>query len=281
MVGSIYKITHKESGKIYIGLTTWTVDKRWKRHLCLARSKKKIMHLYRAIRRYGEDAFTIKTIETCNSKEDLIDREIYWISAYDTTNNKKGYNTTRGGEGGAMPPRIAKKIGLKKRGTKATPEWRAHISRSLKEYYQHHAHPMSEETKKKLSETKKRLGQRPPPSRLSGKDHPMFGKTHTEEVKKRLRISTSRSWNERLPKKAATRMRCKRRKRWTGAGNPNFVQIGKNELLRAIITTNTPEEAAKKLHISRVTVFAKSKKLLGNTPAKIKEKYHGNKQKAS
>ena len=50
--------------------------------------------LSRAFRKYGIENFSFEILEEC-SKEDLDDREIYYISKYDSYFN--GYNQTTGG----------------------------------------------------------------------------------------------------------------------------------------------------------------------------------------
>jgi|GEM_PF-6784960 len=60
------------------------------------------MPIKRAIKKYGKENFIIELIEEC----DLINldkQEIYWISFYDTYKSKKGYNCSKGGEGGSNP----------------------------------------------------------------------------------------------------------------------------------------------------------------------------------
>ena len=52
-------------------------------------------YLYRSFRKYGLEAFTFEVIEEC-PPEELSNREIYWISYYDSYAN--GYNETPGGE---------------------------------------------------------------------------------------------------------------------------------------------------------------------------------------
>lgn len=90
----IYKITNKINNKMYIGLTKYTVEYRFKEH-CRKKNNKHCYNypLYRAMRKYGDENFFVEEIEeTDNPKE----REIYWIDYFDTYNN--GYNATRGGE---------------------------------------------------------------------------------------------------------------------------------------------------------------------------------------
>ena len=96
MIG-IYKITNKLNGHIYIGLSK-NIEERWKKHCQKYKNsndKEYEKYLYRAFRKYGIDNFTFEVIEECEEKE-LRNREIYWISYYDSYAN--GYNETPGGE---------------------------------------------------------------------------------------------------------------------------------------------------------------------------------------
>jgi group I intron endonuclease len=96
MIGYIYKITNTQNGKVYIGKTIRTVAIRWEQHI--KRAKQRVNnYLYDAMNHYGYDNFSIETIDTC-PKEDLNEREKYWINVYDTQEN--GYNRTCGGDGG-------------------------------------------------------------------------------------------------------------------------------------------------------------------------------------
>lgn len=90
MLGVIYKATCSISGKSYIGQTK-NFQKRKAEHL---RAKDNYaFHL--ALRKYGPDAFKWTILEECKLS-DLDEREIYWISYYDTYNS--GYNSTIGGD---------------------------------------------------------------------------------------------------------------------------------------------------------------------------------------
>ena len=92
MFGVIYKITNKFNDKIYVGQTTRTVEVRFKEHRCAD------SHLGNAIREYGEKNFTLEIIEECETREQLNEREIFWI-AYFNCKHPNGYNHTDGGEG--------------------------------------------------------------------------------------------------------------------------------------------------------------------------------------
>ena len=97
-MGFIYKITNKVNDKVYIGQTKRTIKIRWKEHLKKASipSSQKLP-LYKAMNRYGKENFSIEKIEECEDSQ-LDEREIYWISFYDSYYN--GYNGTEGGIGG-------------------------------------------------------------------------------------------------------------------------------------------------------------------------------------
>ena len=88
----IYKITHRESGKCYIGQSV-DVFKRWKEHSNLAVKKKSAIQ--NAFVLYGIDKFCFEVLEEC-SREMLNDREVHWI-AYFNSFGKDGYNLTSGG----------------------------------------------------------------------------------------------------------------------------------------------------------------------------------------
>lgn len=94
-MGYIYKISNTINNKIYIGMTRYNIEHRWKEHKAAYQNKN--THLYSAMCKYGIENFKIEVIEECPI-EDLILREAYWISYYDSYHN--GYNMTEGkGEG--------------------------------------------------------------------------------------------------------------------------------------------------------------------------------------
>ena len=96
-MGYIYKITNKINNKSYIGKTERSVQVRWKEH-CRHIDALQHLPLYRTLKKYGLDNFTLETLEECKN-EILDDREIYWINYYQSY-GKMGYNCTGGGEGG-------------------------------------------------------------------------------------------------------------------------------------------------------------------------------------
>lgn len=96
-MGYVYLVINNINGKKYIGKTETSVEKRWKEHIRASKRKKLEMRpLYRAIRKYGVENFSIKEIDT-GQGEELSDKEQYWIQYYNTY--KDGYNATIGGDG--------------------------------------------------------------------------------------------------------------------------------------------------------------------------------------
>lgn len=97
-MGYIYKATNVANGKVYIGQTIWTVEERWKDHLWDANKAvcKYNSRLHKAIKKYTPLYFVVETVEQCDDSL-LNEREVYWISSYNSTDRNFGYNIQRGG----------------------------------------------------------------------------------------------------------------------------------------------------------------------------------------
>lgn len=94
----IYKITNDVNGKVYIGKTLHSVEKRWKEHIKDSkREHTENRPLYRAMNKYGIEHFHIETVEEC-SADISEEREAFWIKEYNSF-GKDGYNATIGGDG--------------------------------------------------------------------------------------------------------------------------------------------------------------------------------------
>jgi len=93
----IYKVTNNINGKIYVGKTLHSIEKRWKEH-CLDYKKERCEKrpLYRAMKKYGQNNFSIEQLEECDA-DILNEREIFWIEKLGSF--KHGYNATIGGDG--------------------------------------------------------------------------------------------------------------------------------------------------------------------------------------
>lgn len=90
----VYKITNLINNKMYIGLTTQQLKKRWSAHKSDTRSCKA---LGRAIKKYGADNFKIETIYKTDNRHDMILKEIELIKSLNTL-VPNGYNISKGGE---------------------------------------------------------------------------------------------------------------------------------------------------------------------------------------
>lgn len=108
--GLIYKHT-SPSGKVYVGKTTQTIEKRWKEHCYVASNPNNNLydkHLYRAIRKYGPENFTHEVIVENVPHYLLNTFEKYWIRELNAIEN--GYNYGPGGEGHTSPEQKAAAI---------------------------------------------------------------------------------------------------------------------------------------------------------------------------
>ena len=94
MKGFIYIIKNTINNKVYVGQTRTSVNQRWSEHLRHAKYGDQIIN--RAMKKYGVDKFYVETLEICEV-EKLDEREIYYISLYDSTDKSKGYNVSIGG----------------------------------------------------------------------------------------------------------------------------------------------------------------------------------------
>lgn len=93
MFGYIYETINLINGKKYIGQK--------KSNMFLGNKYLGSgTRLHLAIKKYGEENFTVKLIEECNSEQELNEREIYWIEFYNATTSENYYNISIGGDGG-------------------------------------------------------------------------------------------------------------------------------------------------------------------------------------
>jgi len=90
MVGYIYKTTNLINGKIYIGQhKSDKFDNKYYGSGYILRQ---------AIHKYHIENFICEIIEWCEDYESLDEREIYWISKYNSTDSNIGYNLSYGGK---------------------------------------------------------------------------------------------------------------------------------------------------------------------------------------
>ena len=93
----IYKIENLINGNCYIGQSI-NIYKRWQSEKEAAFNSQSEAYNYPlscAFRKYGIENFSFNILEECQ-REELNEKEIYWIARYDSYNN--GYNQTPGGD---------------------------------------------------------------------------------------------------------------------------------------------------------------------------------------
>lgn len=167
MKSGIYAIKNKMNNKMYIGQSV-NVNKRKSYHLWLLRNNSHFNpKLQNAFNKYGEENFEFVILEKCN-KEELDDKEIEYISRYNTTNN--GYNICEGGEGSlgrTLSEETKQKISNANTGRKQDEVAKKRKSEAIKELW-------------KTAEYRKKMKQRPKPKPWNK------GRRLTEEEKKHL-----------------------------------------------------------------------------------------------
>lgn len=89
----VYKHT-TPSGKIYIGITGQTPEKRWNNGNGYRHNK----YFWKAIQKYGWDNIEHEILENNLTRDEACKKEVYYISRYDACNLDVGYNLSPGGD---------------------------------------------------------------------------------------------------------------------------------------------------------------------------------------
>jgi len=197
-------ITNSKNKKKYVGITKFSIEERFSQH------SKRGFILTEAIKKYGEQNFSIELIEEVESAERAYELEQYYIKKYNTK-VPNGYNLTDGGDGlyGVIiseedrkrRSEVMKKLHKEKRtgmhGKKHTEETKKKMSDASKGKEKpwligtkrsedtkskmsssHKGKVLSESTKKKISENH---------HDVNGKNNPMYGKKHSPETIEKMR----------------------------------------------------------------------------------------------
>ena len=88
MFAYIYKTTNLINGKVYVGQHHGSFDPHYHGSGNLIRA---------AVKKYGVDNFETILIEECVNDNELNEREVFWISYFDSQDLNKGYNIHKGG----------------------------------------------------------------------------------------------------------------------------------------------------------------------------------------
>jgi len=270
--GYIYVIINQINGKFYFG-KSFNIKKRWNRHIFSAR-KGVNRKLYDSMNHHGYKNFSVHKIGKYESESKkelstiLNEREVYFISL--TESIKFGYNMSSGGDGGFLGDEAVEKTAKKMRGRKLSKEHRKKISEGNKGI----SKPLSKETKRKISETNKIKGIKPPVNywgREGFPDHPLLGKNHSNESKKKMsKWRSGKTFEEIYGLEKAAKLKKNKSKRWQGKNNPNYIDIDLDEAIFYIKNGRSVSEICQILNIKYPTLLNKIKKKTGKTITELR-----------
>ena len=277
-MGHIYKITNQINGKVYIGQTNLpSVQDRFDAHVKKA-NRHVNRYLYDAMNHYGIDNFSIEEIEHCD-KDKLDEREIFWISHYQSNNKDFGYNMTEGGGGGNTWTNNPHK---KETGDKIRA---AHIGKKR-----------SAETLQRMSEARKgkyyididikRLIELIESGKTIDDICDEFGISYStlmyrfrNLLGKRIRdFRTDKFENKSKTYTEDTRKHLSeiRRERWIGDNNPNYKNVDPEILYNMIEDERSTEEMTEYFNVSKPTLYAKIEQYFGKTLRKMRKELKKN-----
>lgn len=124
--GVVYRITHRESGRCYIGQTVQPLAVRWRQH----QKQSVCIRLHRAIVKHGPAAFDVEQIGASNDKLFLDFLERFWIGAHSATDRAHGFNLRDGGSFGTHSEASKKLMSEKVRAAYERPETRERLRAS-------------------------------------------------------------------------------------------------------------------------------------------------------
>jgi group I intron endonuclease len=171
IISGIYCFENLVNGKRYIGQSKDILRRLQEHEVRLLRGVDKSTNLQRAVDKYGIGNFRFSILEECICEE-LNEREIYWISAYQSNDRRYGYNISPGGdrslEGYNHSDETRRKLSEMKKGSRLSEEHKRKISIGNK------GKVMSDESRAKMSKAQSR------------ENHPMWGRSHSDETKQRM-----------------------------------------------------------------------------------------------
>ncbi len=167
----VYKHTNVLNGKVYIGITSLSLNNRWRN----GEGYKNCTLFYKAIKKYGWDNFTHEVLFDGLSKEEAEKAERNLIQAYQSNNKSKGYNIENGGNSrGKMSEEEKAKRSIRFSGEN-NPMYGVRRFGCNNPMYGKH---WTDEHKKRHSDLLK--------GRFAKEKNPMYGKHHTEEFKRKI-----------------------------------------------------------------------------------------------
>jgi len=176
IIGVIYKIKNKINNKLYIGQTIRSINEK------ILEYKNGLGNDYinNAFNKYGWDNFEFTIIDTAKTIQELNNKEIKYISDYKSNQKEFGYNIEGGGKNIIPTKETLDKMSISHLGIKQSKEWinkriskagsndakkygrkktkqdKLILSKNSSKYWLGKNH--TEETKQKISKTKKQIG---------------------------------------------------------------------------------------------------------------------------
>lgn len=168
MAYTVYKHT-SPSGKVYIGITSSPVNRRWQNGKGYRQNK----YFSSAISKYGWDNFDHEIVCTNLSGSEAFEMEKLLIRFYNSTDRRFGYNQSTGGESGACgvhpSQETIEKLRIASTGRKRGVEELKKFSEKMR------GHPVSKETREKISNS------------LKGRPH-----KHSQETLRKIAIANGK-----------------------------------------------------------------------------------------
>ena len=187
----IYKIT-SPTGLVYIGRTRQEGDKRFRFGTNYYHNKKFLAD----VRMYGWKSFLKEVLIDGLTEEESKQKEIEYISFFDSANPTNGYNITLGGESGNgyhHTEETKRRISETERGRPSpmkgkmhSEEVKAKISHSNKGIVRRKGFTLSEETKRKISEANKGIPKPKSREQALKISKAKIGTTLTSETKQKM-----------------------------------------------------------------------------------------------
>ena len=219
----VYLVVNKVNGKRYVGQTQFSLEFRWKHHKADVK-RGSTTNLHNAIRKYGPESFSLKTLHRCKSKAEMDAKEKCYIQLMKTM-RPNGYNLTTGGDGSFGYKHTEKSLRKMRRIQKANPTLgmlgKKHSEETIKllstlAYNRPPRKPCTEETKRKIAAA--HLGKKRPPFskewklNLSKAHEGLVYKTHCKRGHKRTAVNLTSVGNCKKCANQSARERYKRRR---------------------------------------------------------------------
>lgn len=166
MKNVIYKIRNVVNDKFYVGSTVDSRKRFWSHRKFLRLGTHDCIHLQRAWNKYGEDCFKFEIVEQLDNKEDLYPTEQKWLDKH--FGKDYCYNMAAHAD---SPMRDA------------SPEIRAKLAARTKAWLEREGHPRKGY---KCTPEEIALSSERRKGKHAGKDHYRYGKTVSEEVRKKI-----------------------------------------------------------------------------------------------